>query len=151
MPPRLQYDSARGQCMLMLVALNELRIAVQKQEAIAHIVSRRWFDVQLPDDNLPYPSALNREPRWHCLIAWARKDAVLREWMFNHQERDCWQITRGEQNTISKALVGGLEQLRHSLFDAAVDLNPHQIDAALFALRSPVAKGVLLAVEVGLG
>lgn len=38
-----------------------------------------------------------------------------------------------------------------SLFDAAVDLNPHQIDAALFALHSPLAKGVLLADEVGLG
>jgi hypothetical protein len=45
----------------------------------------------------------------------------------------------------------GLEQLRHSLFDAAVDLNPHQIEAALFALRSPLSKGVLLADEVGLG
>lgn len=38
-----------------------------------------------------------------------------------------------------------------SLFDACVDLNPHQIEAALFALRSPISKGVLLADEVGLG
>ena len=38
-----------------------------------------------------------------------------------------------------------------SLFDAAVDLNPHQIDAALFALKSPLSKGVILADEVGLG
>lgn len=34
---------------------------------------------------------------------------------------------------------------------AKVDMNPHQIDAALFALKSPVEKGVLLADEVGLG
>ena len=34
---------------------------------------------------------------------------------------------------------------------ARVDLNPHQVEAALFALRSPFAKGVLLADEVGLG
>lgn len=34
---------------------------------------------------------------------------------------------------------------------ARVDMNPHQIDAALFALKSPVEKGVLLADEVGLG
>lgn len=46
---------------------------------------------------------------------------------------------------------GGVEPLAMSLFDACVDLNPHQIDAALFALRSPVSKGVLLADEVGLG
>lgn len=38
-----------------------------------------------------------------------------------------------------------------SLFDASVDLNPHQIDAALFALKSPISNGVLLADEVGLG
>jgi len=44
--------------------------------------------------------------------------------------------------------VGRLSQ---SLFDAGVDLNPHQIEAALFALRSPISKGVLLADEVELG
>lgn len=38
-----------------------------------------------------------------------------------------------------------------SLFDAAVDLNPHQIEAALFAIESPLSKGVILADEVGLG
>ena len=38
-----------------------------------------------------------------------------------------------------------------ALSDAQVDLNPHQVDAALFAARSPISKGVLLADEVGLG
>jgi adenine-specific DNA-methyltransferase len=37
------------------------------------------------------------------------------------------------------------------LVDARVDLNPHQIDAALFAFKSPLSKGALLADEVGLG
>lgn len=45
----------------------------------------------------------------------------------------------------------GLDRISRSLFDACVDLNPHQVEAALFALRSPIAKGVLLADEVGLG
>ncbi|MCP9461920.1 MAG: SNF2-related protein [Nitrospira sp.] len=45
----------------------------------------------------------------------------------------------------------GVERLSRSLFDACVDLNPHQIEAALFAFRSPISKGVLLADEVGLG
>src|SRR5438445_8413273 len=45
----------------------------------------------------------------------------------------------------------GLDRLSMSLFDAAVDLNPHQIEAALFALESPLSKGVILADEVGLG
>jgi len=46
---------------------------------------------------------------------------------------------------------GGLDRLSQALFNASVDLNPHQIDAAVFALRSPLSKGVLLADEVGLG
>ena len=46
---------------------------------------------------------------------------------------------------------GGADRLSMALFDACVDLNPHQIDAAAFALRSPLSKGVLLADEVGLG
>ena len=32
----------------------------------------------------------------------------------------------------------GLDRVSRSLFDACVDLNPHQIEAALFAMRSPV-------------
>lgn len=45
----------------------------------------------------------------------------------------------------------GVSRLSQSLFDASVDLNPHQIEAALFALRNPLQEGVLLADEVGLG
>lgn len=45
----------------------------------------------------------------------------------------------------------GVERLQQSLLNATVDLNPHQVEAALFALRSPISKGVLLADEVGLG
>lgn len=37
------------------------------------------------------------------------------------------------------------------LTEAQVDLNPHQIDAALFAFRSPLSMGAILADEVGLG
>ncbi len=44
-----------------------------------------------------------------------------------------------------------LQKLAASLADAQVDLNPHQIDAALFAFRSPLSKGAILADEVGLG
>lgn len=44
-----------------------------------------------------------------------------------------------------------LGKLNQSIFNATVDLNPHQIDAALFAFRSPLSRGALLADEVGLG
>ena len=44
-----------------------------------------------------------------------------------------------------------VSRLSQSLMDAKVDLNPHQVEAALFALQNPLRKGVILADEVGLG
>lgn len=44
-----------------------------------------------------------------------------------------------------------IENLTRSIANARVDLNPHQVRAALFALQSPLSKGVILADEVGLG
>jgi adenine-specific DNA-methyltransferase len=44
-----------------------------------------------------------------------------------------------------------IAKLGPSLFNARVDLNPHQLDAALFAFRSPLSRGAILADEVGLG
>lgn len=43
------------------------------------------------------------------------------------------------------------EKLAGTLLDAQVDLNPHQVEAALFAFTSPLSKGAILADEVGLG
>lgn len=44
-----------------------------------------------------------------------------------------------------------LDKLTASLHDAQVDLNPHQVEAALFAFHSPLSAGAILADEVGLG
>lgn len=44
-----------------------------------------------------------------------------------------------------------VEKLTAVLSDAQVDLNPHQIEAALFAFRNPLSRGAILADEVGLG
>ena len=44
-----------------------------------------------------------------------------------------------------------VDGLSRAISNARVDLNPHQVDAALFALKSPLSKGVILADEVGLG
>lgn len=43
------------------------------------------------------------------------------------------------------------EKLITTILDAQVEPKPHQIDAALFAFRSPFASGAILADEVGLG
>ncbi len=46
---------------------------------------------------------------------------------------------------------GEITSLSRSIANTCVDLNPHQVDAALFALRNPFSSGVILADEVGLG
>ena len=50
-----------------------------------------------------------------------------------------------------KAIGDGINSLSQSLLSASVDINPHQIEAALFAFKSPLSKDVVLADEVGLG
>ncbi len=46
---------------------------------------------------------------------------------------------------------GSVNRLSQSMFNAQIDLNPHQVEAALFAFESPLSNGVILADEVGLG
>ena len=55
-----------------------------------------------------------------------------------------WMLTR-------RAAGDSVESLASTLVDSQVDLNPHQVDAALFACRNPLSRGVILADEVGLG
>ena len=50
-----------------------------------------------------------------------------------------------------QAIGGNIDSISQSLLNAAVDINPHQIEAALFAFKSPLSKGVIFADEVGLG
>ncbi|WP_262443599.1 DEAD/DEAH box helicase [Acinetobacter haemolyticus] len=50
-----------------------------------------------------------------------------------------------------KSADNSIDSLASTLIDSQVDLNPHQVDAALFAFKNPLSQGVLLADEVGLG
>ena len=61
-----------------------------------------------------------------------------------HAKYFAWELSK-------RCPPDSLEKMTSTLADAQVDLNPHQIDAALFAFRSPFSKGVILADEVGLG
>jgi adenine-specific DNA-methyltransferase len=61
-----------------------------------------------------------------------------------HAKYFAYEITRRFSSDNSEKLAG-------VLVDAQVDLNPHQIEAALFAFKSPLGRGALLADEVGLG
>ncbi len=47
--------------------------------------------------------------------------------------------------------VDSPDKLAGALVDAQIDPHPHQVDAALFAFKSPFSKGAILADEVGLG
>ena len=44
-----------------------------------------------------------------------------------------------------------VQHLSRAISNARVDLNPHQVEAAMFALKSPLSSGTILADEVGLG
>jgi len=44
-----------------------------------------------------------------------------------------------------------LKKLKQALASFTVDLNSHQIDAALFAFNCPLSRGAILCDEVGLG
>jgi superfamily II DNA/RNA helicase len=50
-----------------------------------------------------------------------------------------------------RASTDSTEKFGATLMDAQVELNPHQVEAALFAFKSPYSKGAILADEVGLG
>ena len=55
-----------------------------------------------------------------------------------------WQLTR-------RAAADSGEALASTLVNSQVDLNPHQVEAALFACQNPLSRGVILADEVGSG
>jgi len=55
-----------------------------------------------------------------------------------------WDLSHRKSSTDESRFTGVLSE-------AKVDLNPHQIEAALFAFKSPLSKGAILADEVGLG
>lgn len=75
---------------------------------------------------------------------------------FCEQKRKKRMITAYHAKYFSHDLTGrhasnSVDRISVSLFDASVDLNPHQIEAALFSMNNPLSKGVILADEVGLG
>ncbi len=55
------------------------------------------------------------------------------------------------EKIISQKTGGNLARLSSVLAKSTIDLNPHQINAALYAFNSPLSRGAILADEVGLG
>jgi superfamily II DNA or RNA helicase len=70
---------------------------------------------------------------------------VTQQLLTPHQSQYyAWLLTR-------RAAGDSVESLAPTLVDSQVDLNPHQVEAALFACANPLSRGVILADEVGLG
>ncbi len=55
------------------------------------------------------------------------------------------------EQIVLKRPQSSIDSLASAMSGVKVDLNPHQVDAALFAMKSPLSNGALMADEVGLG
>jgi SNF2 family DNA or RNA helicase len=62
-----------------------------------------------------------------------------------------YQVRYFAEQILLKRPQSSIDGLASAMSGVRVDLNPHQVDAALFALKSPLSNGALLADEVGLG
>lgn len=72
--------------------------------------------------------------------------SALNNFMVNH-----YQAKYFAYELSKKSSSDSTEKFGATLMDARVELNPHQIEAALFAFKSPYSKGAILEDEVGLG
>lgn len=88
-----------------------------------------------------------------CLLPTTPHNAFEKRWNIEysnyfmtpyHSQYLAYELTR-------RISGDGVEKLAATIAGAQVDVNPHQVDAALFAFASPLSKGALLADEVGLG
>lgn len=90
----IELFQPRGQCIiLLLAALKDAGTSLSRRQSIDHISENHWFALQC-EDWKPYPSqGASGEARWKTLIAWARKDAVIRG-LINDFERDAWSLSK---------------------------------------------------------
>lgn len=83
---------------MLFAALDAAGTSLSRQQATQSILANRWFAIQ-DEDRHPYLSQTGaREPRWKTLIAWARKDAILRGYLIGG-ERDSWALSRQGHST----------------------------------------------------
>jgi hypothetical protein len=100
--PAVSAYSNRGQgVFLVLYALDSLGGGNSKQDVIGCISRGGWYDVTRHD--LP-PYDGKNEPKYHTLLAWARKDCYEREWMLLTDQRDDWSISRNGRLVLERAI-----------------------------------------------
>ena len=92
--------SNRGQgVVLVLFALHTLGGSNSKREVIDHISRSGWYEVTRHD--LP-PYENQNEPKYHTLLAWARKDCYQKDWLLPTDSKDDWSISRSGRSVLDK-------------------------------------------------
>lgn len=99
---RIHAYSSRGQgVLLVLYALRDLAGACSKREVLRFIQNADFYEITRHD--LP-PYENQHEPRYHTLLAWARKDALIANWLIETTERDSWQLSRDGHALLEKVI-----------------------------------------------
>jgi hypothetical protein len=99
----MKIYSNRGQgVMLVLYSLRELGGVCSKQEVLSFIQNADLYEIDRHDFP-PYPG--QNEPRYHTLLAWARKDALIEKWLVDTTERDAWQLSRPGREVLDRTFT----------------------------------------------
>ena len=96
---------------LVLAALQEMRGINTKQQTIAYIEKKGWFDLQ-PEDLESYPTH-KYEAKWHTMIAFGRQWCADAGLVNPHQERDMWEISAFG----TERLAGVREKFKSGIYD----------------------------------
>jgi hypothetical protein len=83
--------------MILLGVMAGCKGGQSKQDVISIIQDLKWFDLR-EEDKKPYPTVTTREPRWHTLIAFRRKDCYEEDLFVRDGIRDSWQISKDGLN-----------------------------------------------------
>ena len=99
----MKIYSNRGQgVFLVLYALRELGGVCSKREVLTFIQDGNLYEITRHD--LP-PYDNQSEPKYHTLLAWARKDCVESEWLIDTDERDAWQLARDGREILERTIT----------------------------------------------
>jgi len=86
---------------MVLYALHQLRAIHTKQDVLRYIRQNRFYDLQ-PEDKCSYDGKY--EWKADTLLCWGRKDAVMGEWMFDHDEKDSWELARDGYDALDEII-----------------------------------------------
>jgi hypothetical protein len=91
-PSPIHFDSKRWQeVFLVLYALEDMGATRTKREVLNHIRTEGWYAYNV--DDLDKYSGQN-DYKYQTTLAWARKDAVIRELFIDPDGKDQWEISR---------------------------------------------------------